>query len=450
MNQNYEVVKDGIQTGNGAPEGDFHEMFLINGGETALHTIYEPFQYDLTAYNITSNPSWLQQGSFQEVNVSNGEVIFEWNSIDYVPLSASYVRPGDSEVAGNGTTEVSAWDYFHINSVDKSSMAGHYLISARHVSAVYCIDGNNGSIIWTLSYGAENNTFEFSDFNFTFQHDARFVSENDTHTIISLFNNGSNDFNRSATQSSGMVISLDLVANTATLVNRTFGPRPGGILAGSQSNYQLLETGGTFIGWGSVPAVSETNAAGEYVFFAEFGSHVYNYRAYMHNWTGYPPDQPALATAAQPMNSSEPLVAYIPWNGATEVIRWRFWGSINDESGFSEIGSADKSGFETRWSSQEYTPFIFAEALASDDLSLGNSSVVSVARVSGNGTIIQPSSSPLPSSIINPTTAPTASGSGAMASPSQTGAAVRQGGNRGSPSFMLAVLGGLAMAIIFL
>jgi hypothetical protein len=441
INDNYEIVVDNLQSGDGAPQSDFHEMYVIDGGASVLHSIYEPIQYNLTDYGITSNPQWLTQGMFQEVNTTTGDVIFEWHSIDHVPLSTSYVRPGESEVAGNGTSAPSGWDYFHINAIDKSTFTDRYLISARHTSSIYCIDPNNGSIIWTLSYGAPNNTFSFEDnFNFTFQHDARWISENDTHDVISLFDNGSNDFNISAAQSSGMVISLDLTANTATLLQRTFAPRPGGILAGSQSNYQLLDNGGTFIGWGSVPAISETNADGEDVLFAEFGSYVYNYRAYTFNWTGRPLEDPTLVLPAQIQNSSSPITAYVSWNGATEVQTWRFWGSINNQSGFETLGEVQKNGFETSWTNSTYIPFVFAEALASDGTSLGNSSIVGVERRAANGTTIEPESSPLPTtSSISSTT--TASGTGAAATPSQTGAASKVVG-------MGAALGGIAMIFV--
>lgn len=392
---------------------------------------------------------------FQEVDVSSGEVIFEWHSSDHVDLSASYVLPGESEVSGNGTSATSGWDYFHINSIAKSS-TGDYLISARHTSALYYINASDGSILWELSYGSPNSTFSFTtQFNFTFQHHARFLSENDTRTIISLFDNASNDFNETATQSSGMVISLDLEAKTATLIDRTYAPIPGGILAGSQGNYQVLDNGGTFIGWGSVPAVSETNAAGDPVLYATFGSYVYNYRAYTYNWTGRPSDNPALVTPAQPENATNPLLAYFSWNGATEVTQWRLWGSVNNETGFQELDIVDKQGFETSWSSGNYTPFIFVEALSSEQESLGNSSTVGVGRRAGNGTVVMPTSVPLndtisPSSTASSSSSPTgASGTGA-AQPSQTGAAVLVEGDAGYAVYTGLVLGGIAMVFAML
>lgn len=133
------------------------------------------------------------------------------------------------------------------------------------------------------------------------------------------------------------------------------------------------------------------------------------------------------------------------WNGATEVARWRFWGNINNQSGFSEIGDVEKAGFETRSAAEEHSPFTFVEGLTSDGRSLANSSTVSVERLSADGGTIDPSSSPLPySTSASPTASPTASQSGDAVSPLQTGAAVRKGREVAS-LFMAVGLGGVAM-----
>ncbi|KAF2691682.1 hypothetical protein K458DRAFT_398108 [Lentithecium fluviatile CBS 122367] len=413
LNSNYELVKT-FNTGNGAPENDFHESYLINNGATALLIAYNTIEYDLTPVNVTATPSWLLEGMFQEVNVSSGEVLFEWHSTDHVDLTASVSLPEGED----GTSEEEAWDYFHMNSVDKSER-GNYLISVRHTSAIYHINGTDGEVIWTLSStGNPNNTFQFDNFNFSYQHDAHFISENATHTIISLFDNASNGNDDTSSQSSGMIISLDLESNTATLIQQTFFPQPGGVLAGSQGNYQVLEDGGTFIGWGPVTAASETNAAGDPVFFAQWGQRMWNYRAYTFNWTGQPLSPPALVIPPQLENAATPFIAYFSWNGGTEVKQWRLWGSVNNVTGFKTLDTVDKEGFETRWTSENYTAFVFVEALGGEEESLGNSSVVGVGKLRSNGTVEMPTpqvvlETPSPS----PTQEPSASPTGKSAQP---------------------------------
>jgi hypothetical protein len=110
LNNNYIVVAS-VTTGQDAPSIDMHEFNVINGGETALVTAYEIVKYDLSAYNITDGQGWVLQGVFQEVNVSSGDIIFSWSSLDFVPLSESYIRPNTTDVSGDGLTPDTAFDY---------------------------------------------------------------------------------------------------------------------------------------------------------------------------------------------------------------------------------------------------------------------------------------------------------------------------------------------------
>lgn len=48
------------------------------------------------------------------------------------------------------------------------------------------VSGDTGEVVWRL--GGKNSDFE-QDFNFSWQHDARVVSQNDTVTIISFLDN---------------------------------------------------------------------------------------------------------------------------------------------------------------------------------------------------------------------------------------------------------------------
>jgi hypothetical protein len=84
-----------------------------------------------------------------ELDIATGDVLFEWSSLDHVDPSESFLplNPGQ---AGAGYNSSDAWDYFHINSVDKDD-EGNYLISARDANAAYKINGQTGKVIWQLS-----------------------------------------------------------------------------------------------------------------------------------------------------------------------------------------------------------------------------------------------------------------------------------------------------------
>lgn len=214
------------------------------------------------------------------------------------------------------------------------------------------------------------------------QHDARLQSENDTHTIVSIYDNASNGLNKTATESSGMVISLDHGANTASLISQTFAPVDGGILSDSQGNSQQLPNGNVFHGWGSIAALSEhaldDNSDYQAVFFATFGDitqpgTVMNYRAFSFEWQSTPANtKPAVYSYAQ--NDTTPNAIYVSWNGATTVATWNFYAAdaIGDE--FVSIGSTGKQGFETMFRADAFHRWVMVEAVGPDGTSLRNSS----------------------------------------------------------------------------
>ena len=211
--------------------------------------------------------------------------------------------------------------------------------------------------------------------NFTFQHDARFVLENSTTTIISLFDNASNGFSDpSSNYSSGMIIKIDHTINAASLIQKFIAP--GNMISASQGNTQLLgdwETGNVYCGWGMNAYISEYTSNGTMILdghFATLGA--FHYRSYKFNFTTHPTDAPAAYIYA--LNTSAPTVYYMSWNGATEVAQWRIYASVNATSALSELATVPKVGFETIYTSQTYQAWSVIEALDSSGKGLANSS----------------------------------------------------------------------------
>ena len=145
MNQNYETV-DYVQTGN-VPESDLHESFVIDEGESALLTAYSLLQYEISSYNVSADPQWLVEGVFQEVNISSGEVTLE----GILSTTFPFLRAMFDLVILKSPVIESLQSRAGIMSVltpsDKSPATRRYQVSARHVSAIYCMDGSDGSII---------------------------------------------------------------------------------------------------------------------------------------------------------------------------------------------------------------------------------------------------------------------------------------------------------------
>ncbi|EHY53910.1 hypothetical protein HRR83_004552 [Exophiala dermatitidis] len=393
MDKHYRVVKS-VEPASYQASSDMHEFRLIDDGRSALMTQYLRSVYDLCPWNLCDGLGYIQQGAFQEIDVETGELLFEWQSLDHVDPNESYVGPGTTEISGSGQQPDSPWDYFHINSIDKNEQ-GDYLISARHVSAVYKISGVDGHVMWRLN-GAKSDYY-LDGFSFSFQHDARFVSDNVTHTVISLFDNGSNGFNQTQPHSTGQIISLDHRTKVATCLLK-LDPPPvvegkvgGGHISKSQGNMQRLPNGNFLLGWGNDAFWTEYAATDDHevVFYGTLGwTNLMNYRVHkFDNWVGRPLTKPALWTYSKHGDNAttEKMTLYVSWNGATEVKAWRFFGSDDDKMdrdlkhgriwAMLSTDPVPKSGFETVYFYPQMYRFTYAEALDKDGNVLGTSAV---------------------------------------------------------------------------
>ncbi|KAE8354988.1 MFS general substrate transporter [Aspergillus coremiiformis] len=369
MDNRYRTVKT-VVPGGGMASSDMHEFLLTDDGKTALLTVYQQRQFDMSLWNVKTGLGWLMQSIFQEVDVETNEVRFEWNSLDHVDPTASYTYPGHTDTSGTGLDPHSPWDYFHINSIDKNK-DGDYLISSRHTCAIYKISGQNGTVIWQL-HGARP-SFKNLNFSFSQQHDARWLSENGTHTVLSLYNNGYNGFNRTHGYSSGMVILIDHVVKTATQLHG-YAPLKGDMLSSSQGNMQVLPSRNVFIGWGNHPYISEHDQYGNLLLWGYLAKErIMNYRAQKFRWEGNPTDVPALWTYSRSTQPFSPLTMYVSWNGATRVRYWRFYGSRNITGPYALLHQAPKTGFETTSTSSHYYPWTYAEAVDLEGKVLGKS-----------------------------------------------------------------------------
>lgn len=368
MDKHYRVVKTVDSSGAGA-SADMHEFRITphSNGTTVLTTIYQPRMYDLTtnpAFRIRGGMGWIVEGVFQEVEIDTGRVVFEWRSTDHMDPSLSYTFPATTDTSGDGLGEDTPWDYFHINSIDKNE-DGDYLISARHMAGIYKISGIDGRILWEM--GGANPTFNQTNFNFSSQHHTRWLKENGTHTLLSFFDNASNTFNVTNKFSHGYIVSINHMTNEATAVKSWGAPEPGGGLSsGSQGNIQLLPGGNVHLGWGEHAYFSEHTWEGAPVQYGQLAmreSNVMIYRSYKFNWTGIPLTKPALWTYAREPHSSDGMVFYTSWNGATEVAAWNFYVSNSSSGPFGLIGTKEKRGFETTIRTDKVYGWSFTEAL---------------------------------------------------------------------------------------
>lgn len=379
MDKHYRVVAQ-VETSGAMSCSDMHEFRLApySDGKTALMTVYHTRPYDLSNnphFLIKEGMGWVVDGVFQEIDVATGALVFEWRSLDHLDPSLSYTYPGTTDTSGTGLKEWSPWDYLHLNSIDKNQ-DGDYLISARHMWAIYKISGKDGHIIWQL--GGKQSSFNLTNFTFGYQHHAQFVSENSTHTVLSFFDNGFNGFTHVNDISTGHFIVINHSTGEATSVNNWGCPtKKGGVTVGSQGSLQVLDSGNVHIGWGEWPWFSEHTQDGTVVQFGKMPTgrirDYMHYRSGKYNWTGLPIVNPALWTYALDKESN--MVMYSSWNGATEVDTWNYYVADHVDGPWTLAGNAKKDGFETAWQYTTVRNWTYAEALDKDGEPLSRSEI---------------------------------------------------------------------------
>ncbi|KAF4467272.1 Arylsulfotransferase ASST [Fusarium albosuccineum] len=333
-----------------------HEFKIVNE-KTALVEIYQPTAIDLSRYGGSDDENWIADGIFQEFDIATGELIFEGHTLDFASPADSVI-PLRSGRAFTGVNASDAWDYFHINSVDKNE-AGEYLVSGRHMSALYKVNGSDGSLIWQL--GGKKSTFSLPNgLDFGYQHDARFLDRSEDGEIetISFFDNSARSDRQRAggvdllhPHSRARIVQLNNTDNTAKEI-KTFIP-PDLLSVWSQGNVQVLESGNVFVNWGQAGAVTEFKLDGTPIFHAYLDSGalapgVQSYRGFRYEWTGHSRETPALVPYAEDGETT----LYVSWNGDTVTHAWRFYyqcASDNDGGAFETIklGEVKRSSFET-------------------------------------------------------------------------------------------------------
>ncbi|OJD33350.1 arylsulfotransferase protein [Diplodia corticola] len=373
LNSSYDIVHT-LTPANGL-EGDLHEFELTPDG-TALLTIYEIVPADLTSVGGPAD-GWIYDGLFQEIDVATGALLFEWRASSHYAVNESF-----APLKSHGRSADDAWDFFHINSVDKDPATGLYYVSARYTHTITCIspESQNGTVLWRLG-GARSSFTDLSNgtaSDFSWQHHARHYPGPNGTSIVTIFDNGAYDNNdHLATphgHSRGLVVRLDTTTSpanmTATLVAALVSPAR--ILAHSQGSVQLLPSGNYFVGWGHSAAytefrVPETGGEADVEESAQvrpqvlcdthFGAAAFfgwgwvkSYRAFKSGeWKGFPNTRPDVAVSRNRL--------YVSWNGATEVRRWRLMGGAADaakdddaeadgEDKWVVLEEVEKSGFE--------------------------------------------------------------------------------------------------------
>jgi hypothetical protein len=339
-----------VHAANGM-QADLHEFEITPRG-TAMITAYYPVFFD--ASSIGGSKSQIVLDSVvQEIDIKTGLLLFQWDSVDHVPLSDSYEpvpkSPGQP------------FDYFHVNSLEPDGR-GNMIISGRNTWAAYNVDPS-GQTVWAL--GGKHSTFKLeSDAKFAFQHAVRTTPGDGQ---ITLFDNGAGP-PLVHHQSRGLTLQLDAVSGTATVLRSTV--HSPSLVADFEGNVQSLASGDQMFGWGQQPYFTEYGPQGQIVFEGRFVDGNSSYRAYRFRWTATPSTQPSLAATT----TGDSTTVSASWNGATTVGSWRVLAGT-DRATMRAVATAPKQGFETEVTIPP-AAYVAVQALAADGRVLSTSATI--------------------------------------------------------------------------
>ncbi|MGH2913889.1 MAG: arylsulfotransferase family protein [Solirubrobacteraceae bacterium] len=341
-----------VKAGNGL-RSDLHE-FKITGNNTALVTAYYPVYWDTTGIKNGGPHDLVLDAVAQEIDIPTGLVLFQWDSLDHVPVADSY----QFAPPNNGHP----WDYLHINAISEPA-DGSILISGRNTWAAYDVSHQTAATNWIL--GGKSSTFTMGhDTQFMFQHDVRLYPNDE----VSIFDDGAGP-PIVHKRSRGLVLALDMVHKTATLVLQD--EHKPGLLAEYEGSVQPQPNGDNLVGWGEQPYVTEFNSHGRPVFDARFVGANSSYRAFRFQWTGTPATRPSAAELV----SGNGATAYASWNGANTVASWQILAGSSPSS-LKVVASSRRKAFETAVRMPSGEPYVATRALDAHGHVLGTSKAV--------------------------------------------------------------------------
>ena len=181
-----------VNAGNGLPGGPARVRHQP-AGHRADHRL-PAGDTDLSALGGPAKGVALS-GVVQEIDIATGKVLFEWGSLDHVPVT-------DTTRRSPAGTKAAPFDYLHINSI-AIAPDGDLMLSARNTSAIYKVARPSGKVAWRL--GGKRSSFAMGPgATFWFQHH---ITPLDANTV-SIFDDGGAPPQKEA-QSRAILLDLD-------------------------------------------------------------------------------------------------------------------------------------------------------------------------------------------------------------------------------------------------
>jgi hypothetical protein len=357
IDENYDEVAR-FYPGNGY-KLNAHEVQLTPRN-TAFIGIYVPLRLR-SGFTVT-------EFIVQEVDVLTGDVLFEWHSLDHVPISHSYAVNRDGWY----------FDYFHGNSIEPPRPGGRtLLVSARKTSAVYGIDSVTGKLEWILGGRADQFRIDRRPgWRFCAQHDARWLPNGD----ISIFDNGGQGLGDKVEcpvhDARAQQFRLDTRAKRARLIRNVWsGPSSDGgrgYRPRAVGSARREPNGDYLVSWGNTGRITQVSRRGRVRFKLQLAH--WTYRAVRARWRGRPGGRPAVAAIRK---GAETRV-WASWNGATHIHRWQVLAGPDADS-LTPLGRPFRfADLETKMRLRSRAQFVAVQALTRNGAVVGRSNPVRV------------------------------------------------------------------------
>ena len=250
---------DTFCAGNGYM-ADGHDFQVLPNGHVLI-LIYDNHIIDMSQLVEGGHPAASVGGAvIQELDV-NKNVIFQWRSIDYIPVTDSY----------RDITRRS-FGYIHVNSVEFDKTDGNIILCCRETSEAIKISRVTGEVMWRMT--GKHNEFTFineheenAPLYFRVPHDIRRLANGH----LTIFDNGNDkQVGGGRTYSRAVEYDLDEENRIATMVWE-YRNDPD-ILALTGGNCTRLDNGNSIINWGGAakigeaPAMTEADPNGQLVY----------------------------------------------------------------------------------------------------------------------------------------------------------------------------------------
>ncbi len=336
---------------------DMHEFRITPQGD-ALIGIDDPVKQKVHGHVVTVLQYVVQKLSITRASdgsIHTGRVLFQWNSLQHVPVTASHAPdPGPGKV----------WDYFHGNSIAQDT-DGNLIVSSRNTWGIYKIDVRTGRVIWQVGAPGESHLRH----PWCYQHDVSPLGGGE----YSVYDDGGLGYgcysNGTWHPSRGVIFRV--IGHPARVqLTGSYSHRPS-IHSAYLGSTESLPGGEVLVDWGDIAAITQYSRSGRVLMDLSLSR--YSYRGFRFRWVGLPSAPPSAAAEFR----SGGTQVWVSWNGSTEVAAWQVLGGAT-ESTLAPVGRpANKTGFETsidlvghQW------PFVAVRALNSRGQVLGTSRTV--------------------------------------------------------------------------